>query len=137
MHAEISRRQFLARGSRAAFGFGLAGSLLAGCGGGGSSSGQVTYWSNLEGSGPQDYFKTDIEKPFEKANKGTDLKVTFQPPDAMDRLVRTALQGSEGPDIIMTPGPAYAQEYIDAKLFAELDEYSNEYKWTTSFSVGR
>ena len=29
----------------------------------------------------------------------------------------------------MTPGPAYAQEYIDANLFAELDEYSNEYKW--------
>ena len=81
MHAEISRRQFLARGGRADIGVGLAGSLLAGCGGGGSGSGQVTYWSNLEGSGPQYYFKTDIEKPFEKANKGTDLKVTFQPPD--------------------------------------------------------
>jgi len=128
MHAEISRRQFLARGGKAALGAGLAGSLLAGCGGG-SGSGQVTYWSNLEGAGPQDYFKKNIEKSFEKANKGTDLKVTFQPPDEMDRLVRTALQGGEGPDIIMTPGPAYAQEYIDANLFAELDQYSNEYKW--------
>jgi len=129
MHAKISRRQFLARGGTAALGVGLAGSLLAGCGGGGSGSGQVTYWSNLEGSGPQAYFKKSIEKPFEKANKGTDLKVTFQPPDEMDRLVRTALQGSEGPDIIMTPGPAYAQEYIDANLFAELDPYSKEYGW--------
>jgi raffinose/stachyose/melibiose transport system substrate-binding protein len=97
--------------------------------GGGSGGGQVTYWSNLEGAGPQAYFKKSIEKPFEKANKGTELKVTFQPPDEMDRLVRTALQGGEGPDIIMTPGPAYAQEYIDANLFAELDEYSNEYGW--------
>src|SRR5215216_643798 len=26
----------------------------------------VTYWSNLEGSGPQAYFKKNIEKPFEK-----------------------------------------------------------------------
>jgi raffinose/stachyose/melibiose transport system substrate-binding protein len=129
MHAEISRRQFLARGGTAALGVGLAGSLLPGCGGGEGGDGQVTYWSNLEGSGPQAYFKKSIEKPFEKANGGTDLKVTFQPPDEMDRLVRTALQGGEGPDIIMTPGPAYAQEYIDANLFAELDEYSGEYKW--------
>jgi raffinose/stachyose/melibiose transport system substrate-binding protein len=129
MHAQISRRQFLARGGTAALGVGLAGSLLSACGGGGGGGGQVTFWSNLEGSGPQAYFKKNIEKPFEKANNGTDLKVTFQPPDQMDRLVRTALQGGEGPDIIMTPGPAYAQEYIDANLFAELDEYSSEYKW--------
>ena len=128
MHAKISRRQFLARGGTAALGVGLAGPLVAGCGGGGGG-GQVTYWSNLEGAGPQDYFKKNIEKSFEKANEGTDLKVTFQPPDEMDRLVRTALQGGEGPDIIMTPGPAYAQEYIDANLFAEMDQYSQEYGW--------
>src|SRR5215208_1720630 len=29
----------------------------------------------------------------------------------------------------MTPGPAYTQEYIDANLLAELDEYSDQYKW--------
>src|SRR5829696_6050992 len=129
MHAEISRRQLLARGGTAALGVGLAGSLLAGCGSGGGGGGQVTYCSNLEGSGPQAYFKKNIEKPFEKANKGTDLKVTFQPPDQMDRLVRTALQGGEGCDIIMTPWSGYAQEYNKANLFAELDEFSNQYKW--------
>ena len=130
MRRRITRRQFLARGGTAALGAGFAGALLPGCGGGQQGSGgQVTYWSNLEGSGPQSYFKQHIEKPFEKANQGTDLKVTFQPPDEMDRIVRTALQGGEGPDIVMTPGPAYAQEYIDANLFAELDNYSEQYKW--------
>src|SRR5918994_219405 len=128
MHAKISRRQFLEGGGTAALGVGLAGPLVAGCGGGGGG-GQVTYWSNLEGAGPQDYFKKNIEKAFEKANEGTDLKVTFQDPEEMDRLVRTALQGGEGPDIVMTPGPAYAQEYIDANLFAELDEYAEQYSW--------
>jgi hypothetical protein len=44
-------------GGKVALGAGLAGPLLVGCGGGGGGSGQVTYWSNLEGSGPQDYFK--------------------------------------------------------------------------------
>jgi raffinose/stachyose/melibiose transport system substrate-binding protein len=127
MRRRITRRQFLARGGTAALGAGFAGALLAGCGGGEQGGGQVTYWSNLDVG--QDYFKQNIEKPFEKANQGTDLKVTFQPPDEMDRIVRTALQGGEGPDIVMTPGPAYAKEYIDANLFAELDEYSEQYKW--------
>ena len=80
MNRPISRRQFLAQGGRAAFGAGLAGSLLAGCGGGQEGSGQVSYWSNLEGSEAQNYFKKNIEKPFENAQDGTDLKVTFQPP---------------------------------------------------------
>jgi raffinose/stachyose/melibiose transport system substrate-binding protein len=129
MYTGMSRRKFLATGGKVVLGAGLASPLLAGCGGGGGGGGQVTFWSNLEGSGPQKYFKNNVEEPFEKANKGTDLKVTFQPPDQMDRLVRTALQGGEGPDIIMTPGPAYAQEYVDANLFAELDEYSDQFKW--------
>ena len=123
----MSRRQFLATGGKAALGAGLAGPLLAGCGGGGQGGGPVTYWSNLEVG--QDYFKQNIENPFEKSNQGAELKVTFQPPEEMDRIVRTALQGGEGPDIVMTPGPAYANEYIDANLFAELDEYSEQYKW--------
>ena len=133
----FSRRQFLATGGKAALGAGPAGPLLAGCGGGGRWQGAGYLLEQLEGAGPQDYFKKNIEPSFEKANQGTDLKVTFQPSTEMDRLVRTALQGGEGPDIIMTPGPAYAQEYIDANPFAELDEYSDQYKWTTSCSAGR
>lgn len=128
MRRAVSRQDFLRLG-----GAGLAGAALLGtaaCGGGGSQNGgQVTYWSNLEGSGPQDYFKQNIERPFEKFQKGTDLEATFQPPAEMDRLIRTALQGGEGPDIIMTPGPAYAQEYIDANLFAELDGYVGQFGW--------
>jgi hypothetical protein len=48
---------------------------LAGCGGGGQGGGPVTYWSNLEVG--QDYFKQNIENPFEKSNQGAELKVTF------------------------------------------------------------
>jgi len=117
---QVTRRQFLAKGGKAALGVSFAGSLLVGCGGRESgASGQVIFWSNLEGSGPQDYFRQNIQKPFEKANKGADLKVTFQAPAEMDRVVRTALQGGEGPDVVMAPGPAGAQEYTDANLLLE------------------
>lgn len=125
----LTRRQFLARGGTAALGMGLAGSLLAGCGGGSTGGGQVAFWSNLEGAEAQDYFGKNIRAPFENANEGTKLDVTFQPPAEMDRLIRTALQGGEGPDIVMTPGPAYAQEYVDSNLFASLDDYVGEYGW--------
>jgi hypothetical protein len=60
---------------KAALGAGLAGPLLAGCGGGGQGGGPVTYWSNLEVG--QNYFKQNIENPFEKSNQGAELKVTF------------------------------------------------------------
>jgi len=127
---QVTRRQFLAKGGKAALGVSFAGSLLVGCGGRESgASGQAIFWSNLEGSGPQDYFRQNIEKPFEKANEGTDLKVTFQAPAEMDRVVRTALQGGEGPDVVMAPGPAGAQEYTDANLLLELDEYAEQYGW--------
>jgi ABC-type glycerol-3-phosphate transport system substrate-binding protein len=75
MYTVMSRRQFLATGGKAALGAGLAGPLLAGCGGGGQGGGPVTYWSNLEVG--QDYFKQNIQNPFEKSNQGAELKVTF------------------------------------------------------------
>src|SRR5829696_8194295 len=67
MHTRMSRRQFLATGGKVVLGAGLAGPLLAGCGGGGQGGGPVTYWSNLDVG--QDYFKQNIEKPFEKSNQ--------------------------------------------------------------------
>jgi len=61
----ITRRQFIRRGGAATLGASFAGALLAGCGGGSEGgSGQVAYWSNLEGSGPQDYFGKNIELDF-------------------------------------------------------------------------
>ena len=70
MHAEISRRQFLARGGTAALGVGLAGSLLAGCGGGGAGSGQVTYWSNLEGVGAAGLLQEEHREALREGEQG-------------------------------------------------------------------
>ena len=99
--------------------------MLAGCGGG---PGDLSLWSNLEEAG-QEYVPDNVERPFEEANRGIDLRVTFQPPEDLDRLVRIALQGGQGPDLVPTPGPAYARDYLDANMFAELDEYAEQYDW--------
>ncbi|QIN77933.1 extracellular solute-binding protein [Rubrobacter marinus] len=103
--------------------------MLAGCGGGGAGRpGELSLWSNLEEDG-QAYFPENVERPFERANPGIDLAVTYQPPEDLDRLVRIALQGGQGPDLIPTPGPAYARDYVDANMFAALDEYAERYGW--------
>ncbi|MDQ3523153.1 MAG: extracellular solute-binding protein [Gemmatimonadota bacterium] len=126
----MTRRRFLARGGKAALGAGFAGSLLAGCGsGGGGRPGELTYWSGLEGAEQRGYFTRNIEEPFEAAYAGITLETNFQPAAELDRVVRTALLGREGPDIVPTPGLSYAQEYIDANMFKSLDEYAEEYGW--------
>jgi raffinose/stachyose/melibiose transport system substrate-binding protein len=124
MYRPMTRKSFLARSGLVVVGAGLSGSLLASCGGSSGENGELVYWSALEGAEPREYYKKYIEKPFEKDNKGIDLKVSFQSPEDQDRLVRTALQGGEGPDLVPTPGPSFALEYIDANLFVGLDEYA-------------
>jgi raffinose/stachyose/melibiose transport system substrate-binding protein len=110
MDRPMTRRSFLTNGGKVVLGAGLAGSLLAACGGQRGSAGELTYWSGLEGAEPREYYKQHIEKPFEKANPDIDLKVQFQSPEDLDRTVRTALQGGEGPDLVPTPGPSFALE---------------------------
>jgi len=129
MGRRMTRRRFLAGGGKAVLGAGLGGVLLAGCGGGsGGGPGDLSLWSNQEEAG-QAYFPDNVERPFEEANRGIDLQVTFQPPEDLDRLVRIAMQGGQGPDLVPTPGPAYARDYLDANMFAELDEYAEQYDW--------
>jgi raffinose/stachyose/melibiose transport system substrate-binding protein len=129
MYRSMTRRSFITSGGKAVIGASFAGSLLASCGGQEGDSGELTYWSALEGAGPREYYKQHIEKPFEKANPGIDLTVQFQSPEDLDRTIRTALQGGEGPDLVTTPGPSFALEYIDANLFVDLDEYAKQYGW--------
>ncbi len=61
MHRPLSRRQFIVQGGKVALGAGIAGAVLAGCGGGSASGGPVTMWSNLEGAEAQGYFTKNIE----------------------------------------------------------------------------
>lgn len=129
MQRTMTRRGFLSGGGKAVLGAGLAGTLLTACGGESSQGGQVTFWSPLAGAEAQEYYRQNVERPFEKSNQGVDLKVTFQNSEDQDRLIRTALQGGQGPDLVQTLGPSIALEYVDAGLFAELDEYAEQGRW--------
>jgi len=123
----MTRRNFLARGGQAALGAGFAASLLAGCGGQESSRTPLVYWSEIEGKEAQDYYRENVQRPFQQANEDIDFEVKFVAD--VDRVVRTALQGGSGPDLVPTLGPAFALEYVKANLFRELNEYAEQYGW--------
>ena len=132
MRGKMTRRKFLKGSGGAILGAGLAGSVLAGCGGSSSgANGDVTYWLSLAGG--ESYFNKNILPAFEKANKDVNLKVTFQSPEDLNRVTRTAIQGGEGPDLVFTSGPSYALELIDAGILLELDEYADQYGWNDKF----
>ena len=127
MHRPMTRRDFIRGGGTTLLGASLAGTLLAGCGGGGASSGEVTYWLALPGG--EEYYKKNVEPAFEKAYPNVNLKTTFHSPEDLDRVTRTAIQGGEGPDLVTSPGPSYALELIKADVLLEMDEYSRKHGW--------
>ncbi len=127
LHAPFTRRRFLVQGGKAVLGTSLAGAFLASCGGGDSGRSELSYWSELEGAEVQSYYRENVEKPFDQANPDIDFQVRFV--IDTDRVVRTALQSGEGPDLVPTLGPSFALEYAQANLFLELDEYAEQYGW--------
>lgn len=130
----FSRRRFLAQGSRAVLGAGLAGSLLAACGGSqtGGTSGTVNFWMGVDDAKQRTYIKTNDIDAFMKAFPNIKINLSFKPVDGIDNLIKIALPSGKGPDIVPTPGPSYALQYIDAKLLRDLDSYSTKYKWQDS-----
>ncbi len=47
---------------------------------------------------------------------------------------RTALAGGAGPDVVYTPGPAFAVQVAEAGQFLSLDEFATTYGWNERFA---
>jgi raffinose/stachyose/melibiose transport system substrate-binding protein len=127
MCPQMTRQSFLVNSGKAVLGASLAGTLLAGCGGGSNGSSELILWREVN-QGDREYFSKNVERPFEKANPKIDLKVNWESSEDIYRLVRTALQGGEGPDLVPTY-PAAAIEEIQANIPLPLDEYAERYGW--------
>lgn len=83
--------------------FAVAASLTA-CGGSdepSSSSGTVTVWMYpvIGDEQASSTYWGQIEKDFEAANSGTDLKIELQPWKERDQKLATAFSGGKGPDV--------------------------------------
>ncbi len=135
MYLPISRRRFLMQSGSVALSANLAGLLLDACGGPATSSGNgkisgtVSYWYGLDDAQQRKYVKAHDIDAFTKAYPDVSINLSFKPIDGVDRLIQIALPAGKGPDIVPTPGPSYALQYITSKLLLDLDGYVAKYDW--------
>jgi raffinose/stachyose/melibiose transport system substrate-binding protein len=70
--------------------------------------------------------QTEFVDPFNAAHPDIRLEVSYpENPDAL----RTAVQAGQGPDIIVTAGPAVALQFAEAGRLLPLDTYAAKYDW--------
>jgi multiple sugar transport system substrate-binding protein len=103
----------------------VAASLTA-CGGSdepSSTSGTVTVWMYPVIGDPQanTTYWAQIEKDFEAANSGTDLKIEQQPWDQRDQKLATAFSGGKGPDVVVM-NPDQIPQYVKNGSLAPVDK---------------
>lgn len=130
MGGTLDRRSFLLRSGGTVLGVsGLAG-VLSACGGG-SESGppRVEVWSQLQGAEAQSFYRKEVVEAFKKAHPDIEIAVSFKNADDINRLVGTALQSGDGPDLVPTGGPSSAIQFAQANMFQPLDEYASKYDW--------
>lgn len=135
-HLPISRRRFLARTGNATIGATALGAFLAACGGGTSSttsggkiSGNVNYWLGVDDAAQRKYIMNSDVQGFMKQYPDIKINLSFKPIADVDRLIQIALPSGKGPDIVPTPGPSYALQYVNNKLLLDLDPYVSKYNW--------
>lgn len=69
----------------------------------------------------------EFVKTFNDAHPDVELEYQFT--QDLDRVLRTAMQAGAGPDIVITPGPAFVLEYVNAGFIRPLDDYSRQFGW--------
>jgi multiple sugar transport system substrate-binding protein len=103
----------------------VAASLTA-CGGSdepSSSSDTVTVWMYpvIGDQQASTAYWSQIEKDFEAANSGTDLKIEQQPWDQRDQKLATAFSGGKGPDVVVL-NPDQIPQYVKNGSLAPVDK---------------
>jgi raffinose/stachyose/melibiose transport system substrate-binding protein len=92
----------------------------------------VSYWYDPPEEGAQ--ANCFVEQVINKFNQNsTSVTVdAIQQPNSWD-ATRTALAGGAGPDIVVTPGPSFAFELVQAGQLLPLDEYVQQLSWSKRF----
>ena len=70
-----------------------------------------------------------LEKPFEAANPGANVVLDYRGAE-LDKQLRIAMLAGRGPDVVMTPGPAFVASMAQAGQLLALDEYADALGWS-------
>lgn len=118
------RRSFIvkAAGAAALCSMMLGGTALA------QSGKPVTLWYEAANPDQQKLLTESLIKPFDAADPGSDLQVSYRG-SALDKQLRVALLSGTGPDIVFTAGPSYVATMAQAGQLLPLDDYAKAEGW--------
>jgi raffinose/stachyose/melibiose transport system substrate-binding protein len=129
-----TRREFVQRAGASAFAFSSLGALVAACGGSDETAqqaeGTVTLWSDISDADAKRFYEEQVIAPFQRANAGLKVDITFRRAEDMARQIRLALQARDAPDLIPTGGPSFVPDLAEADFLVDVGSYSDEYKWS-------
>jgi ABC-type glycerol-3-phosphate transport system substrate-binding protein len=105
---------------------------LSACGGSddpSSAKGTVTVWMYpvIGDKQVSETYWSQVEKDFEAANAGTDLKIEQQPWDQRDQKLATAFSGGKGPDVVVL-NPDQIPQYVKNGSLAPVDKVMDPVK---------
>lgn len=121
-----SRRGFLALGGQA-----TALAALSACSQGSATRREadtITLWASFDRNSDRKYFEQHFVTDYNK-DHDVKMRLTIKDGESLERLQQTAIASGQGPDVVVTPGPSYALEYITAGKLASLDAYAKKNKW--------
>lgn len=99
----------------------------------------VTMWlTDTYDDDARTLLQAEFVDTFNAAHPDVVLEISY--PEGQE-AVRTAVQAGQGPDLIVTPGPAVAAEFASADRILPLDDFAAEYGWrdeilTTYYDAG-
>lgn len=73
----------------------------------------------------------NLIRPFNEAQDAYELVVRYDP--NVDANVRIAMLAGSGPDLVMTAGVSYVQQYVQDGYLLPLDDYADKYGWYDRF----
>jgi raffinose/stachyose/melibiose transport system substrate-binding protein len=93
---------------------------------------EITMWLDTTGNSAVAQCISDKIVSAYNTRGGAQVKSTLQPNGWT--ATQTALAGGGGPDIVITPGPSFANELARAGQIVPLDAIAQQYDWSATFA---
>lgn len=88
---------------------------------------KISWWGEDAEAPQRDWLTENFINAFNSTHTDAYIDFFFQP--NLDQVLRTAVQAGSAPDILVTPGPGYVLEYVNAGFPLVMDNYAGLYGW--------
>ena len=102
----------------------MAALLLAGT----AQAQEISWWYETANPEQRNALDALMVQPFEAANPDASLVIDYRGSE-LDKQLRIAMLSGRGPDVVMTPGPAFVASMAQAGQLLPLDDYAQDLGW--------